>query len=114
MRPLCDGDVDLEPPREGLREPDAEAQTDEGRHRAVGDRRGEGQGDGPCGVVDGDGRLGDDAELFQSVGVLRVGDGSQVLEDLAGVDGFPRWVVVGEGGRGLSQSFFVREEVQNE
>lgn len=108
VRSPCDGHVDLEPPRKRLRQPDAQAEADERRHRAVRDRRGEFQRHRPGLVVNGDGFLGDDAQLLERVGVLRVGDGADVVEDLSGVDGLAGGVSVGEGGRGLFFFFLVR------
>ena len=98
--------VHFKPFGQGLRQPHAQAQADQRRHGAVRDGRGERQRDGARRVVDGDGGLGDDAQLLERVGVLRVCDGADVVEDLAGVDGLAGRVGVGEGGRGLESFFF--------
>ena len=57
--------------------------------------------DAALGVVDVDVVHVDDVQLLESVGVLGVGDGADVVEDLWGADGLAGGVSVGEGGRGL-------------
>lgn len=46
--------------------------------------------------------------------MLGVGDGADVVEDLAGVDGFAGRVGVGERGRGLLGKGFDRERERGE
>jgi hypothetical protein len=59
---------------------------------------GKSDADGAAVVGSVDGVLGDNVQLFEGVGVFRVGDVSDVVEDFEVVDGFSVVLVWLEGG----------------
>lgn len=90
MRPLLDPDIDPEPRRQRLLEPDAHAQPDDGREAAVrdGGRDVDGaDGEGGAGGEWGDVDVGkvDDGEGAEGEGVFGVGYGGDEVCGLRGI-----------------------------
>ena len=87
--------ADLEPGRKNAHDLGPDAQADQGRHRAVGDRRGEEDVNGAPGVVHLDVVVGNNPELLQRVRVLCEGETGQkggrglVGEDVESADARP-------------------------